>query len=230
MVGTTSVNAQGFGKFLKKVEETVNGDGASDLTEGEVVSGLKEALMIGVEKGVDQLSQPDGYFKNLEIKIPLPPEAQVVEDKLRKIGLDKQVDDAIESLNRAAEDAAVGAKDIFINAIKQMTVTDAMSILRGDQDAATKFLERTTRPALVEKFQPTVKVSLDKVGATKYWNTVFTTYNKVPFVEDVNPDLEVYATNKAIDGLFHQIAKQEAEIRKNPGARVTDLLKKVFGQ
>ncbi|MCB0503177.1 MAG: DUF4197 domain-containing protein [Bacteroidetes bacterium] len=229
LIGTTQVNAQGFGKFLKKVEETVKGDGASDLTEGEVVSGLKEALMIGVEKGVDQLSQPDGYFKNLEIKIPLPPEAQVVEDKLRKIGLDKQVDDAIESLNRAAEDAVVGAKDIFINAIKQMTVTDAMSILRGDQDAATKFLERTTRPALVEKFQPTVKVSLDKVGATKYWNTVFTTYNKVPFVEDVNPDLEVYATNKAIDGLFHQIAKQEAEIRKNPGARVTDLLKKVFG-
>src|SRR5690606_31030146 len=126
-------------------------------------------------------------------------------------------------------DAAMGAKDIFIDAIKGMSVTDAMGLLKGNDDAATRFLESSTRAALVEKFRPIIKVSLEKVGATKHWNSVFTTYNKIPLVKKVNPDLEEYATNKAIDGLFVQIAKEELEIRKNPGARVTDLLKKVFG-
>jgi uncharacterized FlgJ-related protein len=110
-----------------------------------------------------------------------------------------------------------------------MTLTDAMSILRGEDNAATKYLEKSTRAALFEKFKPVVKVSLDKVGATKNWNTIFTTYNKIPLVEKVNPNLEEYATNKAIDGLFIQIAKEELAIRKNPAARVSDLLKKVFG-
>ncbi len=232
ILNMSSVNAQGFGKFLKKADEAVSGmsesSDVSELTEGEIGAGLKEALMKGVEKGVDQLSKPDGFFKDLAIKILLPEEAQQVEGYLRKVGLDKQVDDAIESLNRAAEDAVKDATVIFVDAIKSMTVTDAMGLLKGEQDAATKFLENTTRSALVEKFEPTVSTSLDKVGATKHWNTVFSTYNKVPFMKDVNPDLTEYATNKAIDGLFVQIAKQEKEIRENPGARVTDLLKKVF--
>jgi len=124
---------------------------------------------------------------------------------------------------------ASSAKDLFVSAIKNMTVTDAMGLLKGNDDAATRFLEKSTRDALVEKFRPIIKVSLEKVGATKHWNTIFTTYNKIPLVQKVNPDLEEFATNKAIDGLFIQVAKQELEIRKNPGARVTDLLKKVFG-
>lgn len=199
------------------------------LTEKEISSGLKEALTKGIEKGVNQLSKPDGYFRDLEIKIPLPKEAANVETKLRSIGQGQKVDEAIESINRAAEDAANGAKDIFVEAIKNMTVTDAMGILRGEDNAATKYLENSTRAALFEKFKPVVKVSLDKVGATKNWNAIFTAYNKIPMVEKVNPNLEEYATNKAIDGLFIQIAKEELSIRKNPAARVTDLLKKVFG-
>jgi len=145
------------------------------------------------------------------------------------IGQDKLVDDAIESMNRAAEDAANGAKDIFLTAIKELTLKDVMNILRGENNAATKYLEQHTRNQLIDKFKPVIKVSLDKVGATKHWNTVFTTYNKLPFVKPVNPDLEDYVTQKAIDGLFVQIAKEEYEIRKNPVARVTDLLRKVFG-
>jgi nitrogen regulatory protein PII len=199
------------------------------LSDEEVGSGLREALTKGVEKGVDQLSKPDGYFGDLEIKMPLPKEAANVETKLRSMGQGQKVDEAIESINRAAEDAANGAKDIFVSTIKNLTVTDAMSILRGDDNAATKFLDKTTRTALVEKFKPVVKASLEKVGATKNWNAIFTTYNKIPFVEKVDPDLEEYATNKAIDGLFIQIAKEELSIRKNPAARVSDLLKKVFG-
>lgn len=216
-------------KDLKKTVEDKVTTTSSDLTEDEVASGLKEALTRGVEVGVAQLSKPDGYFKDLSIKIPLPAEAKKVEDKLRSLGQGKQVDDAIESINRAAEDAANGAKDIFVTAIKNMTLTDAMGILKGEKNAATQFLERTTRSSLFEKFKPVIKTSLDKVGATKHWNTVFTTYNKLPMVEKVDPDLDEYATNKAIDGLFVQVEKQEKEIRENPAARVSDLLKKVFG-
>ena len=227
---TTSAFAQDFGKLKQKVTETVKSETtSSSLTEGEVSDGLKEALTKGIEKGVAQLSKPDGYFKDPQIKIPLPEEAKNVESKLRQLGQGEQVDQAIESINRAAEDAASEAKDLFVNAIKNMSVTDAMGLLKGNDDAATRFLEKSTREALVAKFKPIIKVSLDKVGATKHWNTVFTTYNKIPLVTKVNPDLEEYATNKAIDGLFIQIAKEELEIRKNPGARVTDLLKKVFG-
>lgn len=210
-----------------KIETTTSN--SKGLTQGEIGSGLKEALSRGVEKGVTQISKPDGFLKDLSIKIPLPEEANKVESKLRSIGQGERVDKTIESINRAAEDAASSAKDIFIAAIKGMTIDDAMSILRGDDNAATQFLNKSTRAALTSKFEPIVKVSLDKVGATKNWNSIFTTYNKLPFVQKVNPDLVEYATGKAIDGLFIQIAKEELKIRKDPAARVTDLLKKVFG-
>ena len=221
--------AQFFKDLKKAAENVIEETDASGLTEEEVGKALKEALTIGIEKGVEQLSKPDGYFKDLTIKIFMPDEAKSVEEKLRMLGQGKAVDDAIESMNRAAEDAANGAKDLFVTAIKEMTLQDVMNILNGNDDAATRFLEDHTRTQLVEKFKPVIKISLDKVGATKYWNTVFTSYNKLPFVSKVNPDLDDYVTNKAIDGLFVQIAKEEKEIRKNPVARVTDLLKKVFG-
>ena len=222
-------NGQILNKIKTNVEKAVESTGESGLTESEVAAGLKEAITQGVSVGVERLSKADGYFNDPEIKIPLPEEAKDVEKTLRQMGQGKKVDEAIESLNRAAEDAASEAKDIFVSAIKNMTLTDAMGILNGADDAATQYLNKTTRSALVEKFEPVIKVSLDKVGATKHWNTVFTTYNKIPLVKKVNPDLSEYATNKAIDGLFVQIAKQELEIRKNPAARITDLLKKVFG-
>ena len=137
--------------------------------------------------------------------------------------------ETIESLNRAAEDASIAAKDIFMDAIKGMSIDDAMSILRGEDNAATLFLDKSTRANLISKFKPIVKTSLDKVGATKNWNAIFTSYNKLPMVQKVNPDLVEYVTGKAIDGLFIQIAKEELKIRQDPAARVSDLLKKVFG-
>jgi nitrogen regulatory protein PII len=231
MILGNQLNAQGIKGILKQAEEKVNTVSGqnSPLSEEEVGRGLKEALTIGIEKGVDRVSKPDGFFKDMAIKILMPDEAKKVEEKLRAMGQDKLVDDAIESMNRAAEDAANGAKDIFVTAIKQMTITDAMNILKGEKDAATQYLNRTTRQSLFDKFKPVIKASLDKVGATKHWATLFNTYNKIPMVNKVNPDLEEFVTNKAIDGLFIQIAKEEREIRDNPGARVSDLLKRVFG-
>ncbi|MES2587892.1 MAG: DUF4197 domain-containing protein [Bacteroidota bacterium] len=213
---------------LKKVGEKVGVTKTSSLSEDEVGRALKEALNRGIEKGVSQLSKADGYFKDPQIKLLMPDEAKGVEDKLRKMGQGAKVDEAIESMNRAAEDAANGAKDLFVEAIKNLSLKDVMNILNGADDAATQFLSTNTRSQLFEKFKPVIKVSLDKVGATKHWTTVFTAYNAIPLVKKVNPDLVEYATNKAIDGLFIQIAKEELEIRKNPAARVTDLLKKVF--
>lgn len=212
---------------LKKLKDKVTG---AKPTTAEVASGLKEALTKGVSKGSDEVSKTDGYFKNPEIKIPFPPEVKQVETTLRKLGMDKQVDEFILSLNRAAEDAAKEAKPIFVSAIKQMTIEDAWSILKGENNAATQYLEKTTSTQLKEKFKPIIKASLDKVNATKYYKDLITAYNKVPMVKKVNPELDTYATDKATDGLFVMIAKEEKNIRENPGARTTDLLKKVFSQ
>ena len=230
IVSTTIVSAQGWKSLTKKAEAIKTGNSVtSGLSEEEIGAGLKEALTQGVSKGVAQLSQADGYFKDPEIKIPMPDEAEKVEDKLRALGQGEKVDEAILSMNRAAEDAASEAKDLFVEAIKAMTITDATNILKGNDDAATHYLKKSTSNQLTEKFQPIIKVSLDKVGATKHWETVFSTYNKLPFVDDVNPNLEEYVTEKAITGLFIQVAKEELLVRKDPAARATDLLKKVFG-
>lgn len=211
---------------LNKLKKSLSGQ---SLTTEEVAAGLKEALTNGVSKGSDLVSQLDGYYKNPEIKIPFPPEVRQVETSLRQLGLGGEVDKFIESVNRAAEDAAKEAKPIFISAIKQMTIQDAWGILKGEQDAATKYLNRTTSPALREKFKPVIRKSLDKVNATKYYGDLIRTYNKIPLVQKVNPNLDDYATDKAIQGLFVMIAKEEKSIRANPGARTSELLKKVFG-
>lgn len=215
-------------QLLKKAKGLIGGDKGA-FTAEEAANGLKEALIQGTSKGVDLLSIADGYLKNPEIKIPFPEEAQNVEKKLRGIGLDKQVDEAIESLNRAAEKAAVEAKDIFVGAIKGLTITDAMNIVKGDKTAATQFLQRETTTSLNSKFSPIIDSSLQEVGATKHWGTVMNSYNKIPFVKKVNPDLTAYVTEKAIEGMFVMIAKEELNIRQNPAARATELLKKVFG-
>lgn len=210
---------------FKKLKKALEGESIS--TE-EVAQGLKEALTNGVSKGSDLVSQVDGYFKNPEIKIPFPPEAKKVEDKLRQLGLDKDVDRFIMTLNRGAEEAAKEAKPIFIAAIKSMTIQDAWGILKGEEDAATQYLKRTTSPQLKEKFMPVIRNALSKVNATKYYGDIVNTYNQIPFVQDVNPNLDEYATDKAMEGLFILIAKEERAIRQNPAARTTDLLKRVF--
>jgi hypothetical protein len=198
------------------------------LTEQDAAGGIREALEKGTVNGVQIVSKTDGYFGNADIKIPLPANAIDMGNKLRSIGLGKQVDQAILSLNRAAEDAAKGAEPIFVAAIKNMTITDAINIVRGNNDAATRYLEKSTSSELVKKFQPVIKTSLDRVDATKYWATIVNTYNKIPFVEQINPNLSEYVTNKAIEGLFVMIAREELAIRKDPLARTTELLRKVF--
>src|SRR5688572_25135443 len=199
------------------------------LTTAEVAEGLKEALIKGISTGSDLASQVDGYFKNPEIKIPFPPEVKKVEDKLRQVGLGGEVDKFVMTLNRGAEDAARESKPIFITAIKSMTIQDAWGILRGEPDAATQYLKRTTSAQLKEKFKPVIQNSLNKVNATKYYSDIVTKYNQIPLVQKVNPELDSYATDKAIEGLFVMIAREEKEIRANPAARTTELLKRVFG-
>lgn len=211
-----------FGKAKKAVSSS------QLLTTDEIVQGLKEALTSGISKGSDLVSQTDGYFKNPEIKIPFPPDVKKVEDKLRQIGMGGEVDKFVLSLNRGAEDAAKEAKPIFIAAIKQMTIDDALGILKGQPDAATQYLQKTTTTQLKEKFKPIVQNSLNKVNATKYYGDIVGEYNRNPFIQKVNPDLNTYATDMAIQGLFVMIAKEEKNIRQDPLARTTDLLKKVF--
>lgn len=227
-ISTITATAQLFDKIGKEATKMLSG--GSGLSQEDAAKGIKEALINGVTKGTDLVSKLDGYYKNPEIKIPFPPEAKKAENMLRSIGLGKQADDAILSMNRAAEDAAVGAKDIFVDAVKQMTIQDALSIIKGDTSAATNFLKRTTSAKLTEKFTPVIKKSLDKVDATKYWATAMNGYNRVPMVEKINPDLTAFVTQKAMDGLFSMIAKEEGLIRRDPLARTSEILKKVFGK
>ncbi len=211
---------------LSDVNKTLSKD--TPLTASDVGAGLKEALVKGISIGADNASQTDGYFKNLQIKIPFPPEVKKVEDKLRQIGLGSEVDKFVLTLNRGAEEAAKEAKPIFITAIRSMTIEDAWGILKGQPDAATQYLKRTTSLQLKEKFKPAIQSALDKVSATKYYGDLVNTYNKIPLVQKVNPDLNEYATDLAMQGLFTLIAEEEKKIRENPLERTTDLLKKVF--
>lgn len=204
--------------------------GSGDPTVAEIASGLKEALTVGSQNSANKLSLADGFFKDEAIKILLPPEAQKVEKTLRSLGMNKIVDDAILSINRGAEEACKTAAPIFGNAIKQMTIQDAIGILKGNDSAATVYLRNKTTTELTNSFKPIIQQSLDKVGATKYWGTVFNTYNSLPTTfKKINPDLSGYVTERALGGLFHYVALEEQKIRKDPVARVTDLLKKVFG-
>lgn len=217
-------------QFLKDLKKAVTGgNGSASFTQQEAGKAIIEALQKGATKGVSEVSQLDGYLGNPEIKIPFPPEVQFVESKLRAIGMDKLVDEAITSINRAAEDAAGEAKDIFVGSIKQLTFTDAINIIKGEENAATQYLQKTTTDSLKVRFKPIIASSLEKVNATKYWDDVTKQYNKIPFTKEVSTDLSEYATDQAIQGLFVMIAKEELKIREDPVARTSDILKKVFG-
>jgi len=200
------------------------------LSEDDIVSGLKEALNIGISNGSAEASKVDGFFKNDLIKIVVPPEAQKVAATLRKMGMGAQVDKFTLSLNRAAEDAAKKSKPIFVKAITSMTIPDALSILKGQDDAATQYLKKTTNDELFNTFFPVVDSTLNLNKATQYYTELVTIYNEIPLVKKVNPDLKKYATQKTIDGLYILIAQEEKKIRVDPVARVSDILKRVFGQ
>lgn len=222
-----------FGKFLKQAEETVkdvtNTGGSGGLSQDQIVKGLKEALSVGSKNAGSSASKLDGFYKNPKIRIPFPPEVDQVKSAVEKVGLEPQVDKFVETLNRAAEEAAKGAAPIFVNAITSMNISDGLNILNGADNAATKFLQDKTTPELKAKFGPIVKKAIDKVQLTKYWNPIINQYNRVPFVKKVDPDLEAYVLERAIAGLFTLVAEEEAKIRKDPLARVSDILKTVFG-
>jgi hypothetical protein len=198
------------------------------LSQAEIGNGLKEALNNGIIKQVSKLTATDGFFKNEAVKILLPEELQTVDKKLRQIGMEKLADEGLKVINRAAEDAVKEATPIFVDAVKQMTFTDAKNILLGNDSSATTYLQNTTSTALYAKFNPVIKNSYTKVGADKVWNQIITKYNSIPLVTKVNPDLTDYTTNKAMEGVFKMIAVEEKDIRTNLSSRSSDLLKKVF--
>jgi hypothetical protein len=200
------------------------------ISEAEAGSGIKEALAQGIAKSVLQLNTTDGFFKDALYKVLLPPEAKKIENSLRSLGFNSMVDKAILQINRGAEDAAGYAKPIFVDAIKSMTLSDAIGLIRNGDTSATHFFREKTTAKLTAAFNPVIKASLDKTDATKYYGELVTKYNSLPVVfKKLNPDLTGYVTDKATDALFNLIAKEEINIRSNLWARTSDLLKKVFG-
>ena len=204
--------------------------GMGGVTEGEAGAGIKEALGQGLVRAVLQLNKPDGFFKDALYKVLLPPDAKKIENTLRDLGMSKMVDKAILAINRAAEDAAGFAKPIFVDAIKSMTISDAIGLIKNGDTSATHFFRIKTTDRLIAAFMPVIKSSLDKVEATKYYGDIVTTYNNFPTTfKKINPDLPSFVTGRATDALFDIVAKEELNIRQNFAARTTDLLRKVFG-
>jgi hypothetical protein len=200
----------------------------SGLTQADIASGLKEALTIGAQTSSNKLSVADGFFGSSIHKIWMPEEAQKVEKALRAVGLGSTVDKAVLAMNRAAEDAAKSASNIFVDAIRQMTIQDAVRILRGGDTAATAYFRQATTQTLFNTFRPVINNALSKTNATAYWNEVFSLYNKIS-ARPVTTDLSAYVTQKTIDALFYEIKNEEIKIRTDPAARVTEILRKVFG-
>lgn len=227
-----SCSAQ-FPKTLKDAANRVNGgERSGGLTNADVVAGLKEALTKGAQHSVDLASVTDGFWKNDRLRIPFPPEAIKVKNTLSDLGMNAQVEKFELTMNRAAEQATKEAVPVFVNAIKGMTVSDGFAILKGGDHAATNFLKEKTTAELMAKFRPIVENATKQVALTSYWTPLAGAYNKASMFtggQAVDPDLDAYVTQKAIDGLFVLVADEEQKIRKDPMARTTDLLRRVFG-
>jgi hypothetical protein len=194
----------------------------------DISGGLKEALNNGISKQVTKLTATDGFYGNEAVKILLPSELKKVDTSLRKIGLGSLADEGLKVLNRAAEDAVKDATPIFVAAVVNMSFTDAKTILLGNENAATNYLQNSTSSALYGKFNPVIKTSFSKVGADKIWTNIINKYNKIPLVQKVNPDLTDYVTNQAMTGVFKMIAVEEKNIRTNLNSRTSTLLRQVF--
>lgn len=212
---------------LKAIQETV--ETGQPLTDADIVGGLKQALEVGTGNAVNVLSKENGFWGDPLVKIPFPADAKRAADKLTDLGMGNLVNNFTERMNRGAEKAAKEATPIFVDAIKTMTFADARNILNGPDNAATEYFRGRTNDKLYGLFSPVIKRTLDEVNAAKLWGDITTTYNKIPFVNKVETDLTRYVTNKALSGLFVKLAGEEKKIRDNPAARVTDLLKRVFG-
>ena len=215
---------------LSSCDVLSNLPGVGGVTEAEAGEGIKEALGQGLVKSVLQLNKEDGFFKDALYKVLLPPDAKKIENTLRDLGMGTMVDKAILQINRAAEDAAGFAKPIFVDAIKNMTISDAIGLVRNGDTSATHFFRVKTTDQLIAAFLPVIKSSLDKLNATKFYSDIVNTYNNFPTTfKKINPDLPGYVTARATDALFDLVAKEELNIRQNIAARTTDLLRKVFG-
>jgi hypothetical protein len=226
-VGTT-LGSGNTGSAGTSVTTILNNAG-KPMSNLDIVNGLRDALKIGTNNSTSKASALDGFYKNSLIKIPFPPQVQEVKTTLDKLGMKTATDKFVETLNRAAEKAAKDGAPIFINAITSMSITDGISILKGGDNAATKFLKDKTTADLKAKFLPVVKAALTSVQITKYWNPLATKYNKLPLVKKANTNLEEYVTIKAMEGIFKLVEQEEGKIRKDPASRVSDLLKLVFG-
>ncbi|HKL89932.1 MAG TPA: DUF4197 domain-containing protein [Allomuricauda sp.] len=202
--------------------------GTTGIGNDQIAQGLREALNMGIEKQVNQLTSENGFYKNELVKIMLPEELQKVDKTLRDIGLSGLADEGLRIINRAAEDAVGEATPIFVDAVKGITFNDAKQILLGNDNAATQYLQQATKTQLYNKFNPIIKNSFQKVGADQIWSNIITKYNSLPLTNDVNPDLTDYTTNEALEGVYTMIAVEEKEIRTKVSSRTTDLLKKVF--
>lgn len=215
------------------LDNVIKGSGASSTggsDDSTIASGLKEALSIGTEKAVGSVSQLDGYFGNQMIKILMPEKIQKVADVLRKVGYEKEVDEFVLSMNRAAEKAAPQAMSFFVDAIKGMTFEDARGILNGGDTSATEFFKNKTHDKIYNAFKPIISSSMDEVGVTRSYKEMMGKYESIPFMSKESVDLDHYVTTKAMDGLFYMVGREEKKIRTDPAARVTDLLKSVFGK
>lgn len=224
-IGPPTASAQ-LKDFLKSIGDALGG---RELSENKIIRGLKEALQIGTNNAVGIVSKLDGYYKSPRIRIPLPDSVQKVEKILRAVGYGSKVDAFELSMNRAAERAAPEAKAMFLNAVKQMTFSDAKKILQGRDNEATLYFEDKTRGRLHELFKPIVHSAMSEVGVTRWYQELEAKVRSIPVTESLNLDLDGYVTNKALDGLFFMVAEEERKIRQDPAARITDLLKEVFG-
>ena len=226
----STLSYAGWGDILKQVQKTLGTTTGGELSQDKVGKGLKEALKIGAENAVKKVSITDGYFGNPEIKIPLPEKVRKIEGLLRTVGFGTQVDAFTESMNRAAEKAAPAAKDLFWNAVKGISFEDAKKILKGRDNEASLYLKDKTGTKILETFKPLVHQAMGSVGVTKQYQDLETKVKNIPFVgTSLGVDIDQYVSEKALNGLFVMLEKEEQKIRKDPAARVTELLKEVFG-
>jgi hypothetical protein len=234
IIVTPATYAGFFEDMFKSVSGGTQSDEIDEIDDDTIASGLREALSIGTENAVKNVSQKDGYFGNEAIKILIPEKVRVVTDVLSTIGYQEQVDDFVLSMNRAAEKAAPEALSIFVDAIKEMTFEDARNILNGGDTAATDFFKDKTQGKIYDSFKPIIETSMDEVGVTRSYKEMMGKYEILPFAQTVmkeeTVDIDHYVTTKAVDGLFYVVGQEEKKIRTDPAARITELLKDVFGQ
>ncbi len=216
--------------FLDDIFKRLTNGAQQENKESTIVSGLKEALSIGTENAVKHVSRLDGYFSNEAIKILMPEKIRTIADILGKIGFQKEVDDFILSMNRAAEKAAPQATAFFMDAIKEMTIEDAKNIVSGGDTAATDYFRQKTSAKLYQAFKPVISSSMEEIDVTSRYRQIIKKYETIPFAQKPSLDLDHYVTNNALEGLFYMVGEEEKKIRTDPAARVTDLLKTVFGK